>query len=66
MSEEVIKKILETFVERVNALNDALTRLETRFESLQATDQQTLSKLDAIHLELRSLNSTLQALLSRK
>lgn len=62
----IIRKILETFVARVDAINTALIELRGAIQSLADSQSKNLDKLDQIRLELRELSTRIEMALQRR
>jgi archaellum component FlaC len=66
MSNEVINEILKQFAAKADGIENAVLRLSTVIDALGQSQQNMLSKLDAIHLELRELKTALTVALQRR
>ncbi|MEM4497885.1 MAG: hypothetical protein QW692_03555 [Nitrososphaerota archaeon] len=64
--EEMLKKILETFISRADGIATALTELRVVIGSLNDYQKKTLDKLDEIRLELRELATRIEMALQRR
>jgi len=56
-SEEVGRKLIETFLNSVNSLNKAVTEMSIKFDHFSATQERLIAKLDETLLELRELKT---------
>ncbi|MEM2591568.1 MAG: hypothetical protein QXI60_03185 [Thermofilaceae archaeon] len=56
-SEEVGRKLIETFLDSVNSLNKAVTEMSIKFDHFSATQERLIAKLDETLLELRELKT---------
>lgn len=65
-TEDMLKKILETFVSRADGINTALIELRGAIQNLATAQSNSLEKLDAIRLELRELATRIEMALSRR
>jgi len=63
--DEVLKKILETFVKRVDALHETLIKLDSALATLNSSNQAIINKLDEIRLELRELSTRIEVAMRR-
>ncbi|MEM1944069.1 MAG: hypothetical protein QXE52_08315 [Candidatus Caldarchaeum sp.] len=64
--EDMIRKILETFVSRADSINTALIELRGAIQSLADAQSKSLDKLDQIRLELRELATRIEMALARR
>lgn len=66
MSNEVVNKILEAFASKADGIQDAVNRLTQAIEFLSKSQDASLAKLDAIHLELRELKTAITLALQKR
>jgi len=64
-SEEVLKKILETFVTKAEAISTALVELKATLTTLNSSQAQVIEKLDELRLEIRELATRIEMALRR-
>ena len=64
-TDEMLGKILETFVKRVDALHETLIKLDAAITNLNASNREIVEKLDALRLELRELSTRIEVALRR-
>ena len=58
--EELVKKVLETFVSKADAMTASLLELRTAISSLAGSQNTVIQKLDDIRLELRELATRIE------
>jgi len=64
-SEEVLKKILETFVTKAESISTALVELRATLTALNNSQTQVIEKLDEVRLEIRELATRIEMALRR-
>jgi len=63
--EEVLKKILETFVTKAESISTALVELRAALTALNNSQAQVIEKLDEVRLEIRELATRIEMALRR-
>ena len=64
-TDEMLGKILETFVAKADSISATLLELRTAISTLNSSNQAIISKLDEIRLELRELSTRIEVALRR-
>jgi len=64
-TDEMLGKILETFVSKADSISATLLELRTAISTLNSSNQAIISKLDEIRLELRELSTRIEVALRR-
>ena len=63
--EDVLKKILETFVTKAESISTALVELRAALTTLNNSQAQVIEKLDELRLEIRELATRIEMALRR-
>jgi len=64
-TDEMLGKILETFVAKADSISATLLELRTAISTLNSSNQAIISKLDEIRLELRELSTRIEVAMRR-
>ena len=64
-TDEMLGKILETFVSKADSISATLLELRTAISTLNSSNQAIISKLDEIRLELRELSTRIEVAMRR-
>lgn len=66
MSEEIIKKMLEQFVENISKFNETLVRLESAINHLTTGQSEVANELRELRREFAALSAKLEMAISRR
>ena len=63
--EEMIKKLLDTFINKAESISTALVELKATLTTLNNSQAQVIEKLDELRLEIRELATRIEMALRR-
>ena len=63
--EEMIKKLLDTFISKAESISTALVELRAALTTLNNSQAQVIEKLDELRLEIRELATRIEMALRR-
>ena len=63
--EEMIKKLLDTFINKAESISTALVELKATLTTLNNSQQTVVEKLDELRLEIRELATRIEMALRR-